>query len=281
MSDEHDPIEAAGDEAAGDDEETLEVEVVAVDAPGDAHDNDDQAARQLAQRLAALPELEMRQSAFLRYLDEREADGVVPVLARIQHLGRKGGPPFDVALLAMASTLSRDMVPYQELAELYRAAKDGGFATLGQLFFSGGGSEEPPPEPRDRDEQRMLTLGHRKTMARSTDRDVLDRLLRDPEVPVVHNLLENPRLVERDVVQLAARRPTKPEVQRVIFSSRRWIRRYAVKRSLVLNPYTPTELAIRLLGFLTSTDLRLVRQTPTLPVAVRQAAEQLANDRRG
>jgi hypothetical protein len=245
------------------------------------HLDEAQAAKLLAQRLSALPALEMRQSALLRYLDERDADDIVPVLARIQHFGRKGGPPFDVALLAMASTLSRDMLPYSTLAELYRAAKDGGFPTLAQLFFSGGGHEEPPPEPRDRDEQRMLTLGHRKTMARSNDRDVLDRLLRDPEVSVVPHLLENPRLVERDVVHLAARRPTEPEVQRVIFGSKRWIRRYAVKRTLVLNPYTPTELAIRLLGFLTSPDLRLVRQTPTLSAAVRQAAEQLAHQRQG
>ncbi|PID39183.1 MAG: hypothetical protein CSB49_01935 [Proteobacteria bacterium] len=277
MSDEHDPIATAGDDEAT---EMTNIEVVAVDEHGDARGVEEaRAAKTLALGLAALPELEMRQSAFLRYLHERDAAAVVPVLARIQQLGRKGGPPFDVALLAMASTLSRDLVPYEALAELYRAAKDGGFATLGQLFFSGGGHEQPPPEPRDRDEQRLLTLGHRKTMARSTDRDVLDRLLRDPEVPVVHNLLENPRLVERDVVQLAARRPTDPEVQRVIFSSRRWICRYAVKRALVLNPYTPTELAIRLLGFLTSMDLKLVRQTPTLSETVRQAAEQLATDR--
>lgn len=117
-------------------------------------------------------------------------------------------------------------------------------------------------------------------MARLQDRQVLDRLLHDPEVPVIRNLLLNPRLVERDVVQLAARRPTDPEVQRTIFAAPRWIRCYAVKRALVLNPYTPTELSIRLLGFLTLPDLKSLDQTPTLPLAVRAAARELVRSKR-
>jgi len=234
----------------------------------------EQAATRLARHLAALPAPEMRHVAFLRYLEETDLDQAVSVLARIQQLGRQGGPPFDVALLAVAGALGRELIRYEQLAELYRAAKEGGFDALGQLFFSGT-SEAARPKARE-DEQRELTLGHRKSMARSVDPNVLGRLLLDPELPVVRHLLENPRLVERDIVQLAARRPADPEIQREIFASSRWIARYSVKRPLVLNPRTPTEIAIRLLGFFVAGDLRLVQQSPTLPQAVRDAAEQLA-----
>ncbi len=238
-----------------------------------------QRSRHLARRLAALPAIEMRQAAFLRYLDEHAAHEVVPILAYIQRLGRKGGPPFDVAFLAVAAALGNNRLPYAQLAELYGVAKEQGYDTLGHIFFNDA-SLGPRATPLDRDEQRELTLGHRKTLARGTDRDVLHRLLIDPEVPVVRNLLENPRLVERDVVLLAARRPTDPDIQRVIFASSRWIRRYAVKRALVLNPYTPADLALRLLGFFTASDLRLVQQSPNLPEIVREAARNLDQERR-
>lgn len=236
--------------------------------------SEEREASRLAKQLAALPAPEMRHHALLRYLAETPPEAAVPVLSRIQLLGRQGGPPFDVALLAMAGLLSHELLPYERIAELYRAAKEAGQDALGQLFFSGS-SEGPAHEPRRRDDQRELTLGHRKTLARLQDRQVLDRLLHDPEVPVIRNLLLNPRLVERDVVQLAARRPTDPEVQRAIFAAPRWIRCYAVKRALVLNPYSPTELSIRLLGFLTLPDLKSLGQTPTLPLVVRDAAQEL------
>jgi hypothetical protein len=48
-----------------------------------------------------------------------------------------------------------------------------------------------------------------------------------------------------------------------------------VKRSLILNPSTPTELSVRLLGFLNGSDLRLVHSSPTLPAPVREAAGRL------
>ena len=72
------------------------------------------------------------------------------------------------------------------------------------------------------------------------------------------------------------RRPTDPEVQREIFRSQRWIARYRVKRALVLNPYTPSDIAARLLAFLARPDLRLVAESPTLPPQLREAAEHLA-----
>ena len=93
--------------------------------------------------------------------------------------------------MAIAAALNGDRVPYEHLAELYRAAKEQGYHTLSQLFFTGS-TLDLPPAPLDRDEQRELTLGHRKSLARSMDRDVLLRLLRDPEAAVVRNLLENP-----------------------------------------------------------------------------------------
>ncbi|MCU1281880.1 MAG: hypothetical protein JWM53_5426, partial [bacterium] len=54
--------------------------------------------------------------------------------------------------------------------------------------------------------------------------------------------------------------------------SERFIARYAVKRALVLNPYTPTDLAARLVVLLTRTDQQAVANDPSLSDPVRDAA---------
>jgi hypothetical protein len=229
-------------------------------------------ALELARRLAALPEPAMREHVLLEYLRGTAHDQAAPVLHEIYLFGREGGPPFNIALLCIASTLSKEILGYAATTGLYEAAKAQRLEALTELFLS----NQPGPMPfARREEQLELTLGHRKWMARTTDRDVLQRLLANPEPEVVHNLLFNPRITEQDVVLLAARRPAYGEVQFEIFGSHRWIRRYNVKRALVLNPYTPSDIALRLVSFLNRSDLRLVVSSPTLGAALRQAAGRL------
>jgi hypothetical protein len=231
-------------------------------------------ATQLARKLVALPDPLMRERVLAEYLEQTAPAPAVAVLDEILVLGRRGGPPFNVGLLALAGLLSQELLGYERLATLYAAAKADGREALMQLFLSS--REEEEHAARETEPDRELTLGHRKWMARSTQREVFEKLLRDPEPDVVSILLQNPRLIERDVVRLAARRPTTAVLQWQIFAARRWIARYNVKRALVLNPDTPTELAIRLMGFLNARDLRLVRTSPTLAEAVREAATRLA-----
>lgn len=225
----------------------------------------------LARKLAALPEPAMRAHVLQEYLDHTEPAAAVQVLAEIQVLGRQGGPPFDVSLVALATVLTREMVPYEQLQGLYSEAKSAGLEQLLELFFSSK-DEKEFVQPRDKQLQRDYTLGHRKWQARDTRRDVLARLLQDPEPEVIPNLLRNPKVTERDVVLLTARRPTDPQILQHIFNSPRWITRYSVKRALVLNPYTPSAISIRLLALLTRQDQRLVRSMSNLPPTVQQAA---------
>ncbi len=233
-------------------------------------------ATRMARKLAALPEPAMRAHVLQEYLGGVDPAEAIHVLAEIQVRGRQGGPPFDVALVALATVLNRELLSYELLKDLYLEAKDAGLELLLELFFTG--KEENTYNARD-EAQRDYTLGHRKWLARDTNRDVLARLLQDPEPAVMPNLLRNPRITERDVVLLAARRPVDPKVLQHIFDSPRWIPRYAIKRALVLNPYSPTSISIRLLGLLTSRDQRLVQGISNLPRSVQHTAAKLLEQR--
>ena len=123
-------------------------------------------------------------------------------------------------------------------------------------------------------EGRALTLGERKSLARGRDRFMIDRLLRDPHPQVIRNVLCNPRVIEDDIIRLAARRPTYPDVQGEIARSPRWGHRPRVRLALVQNPFTPTAISVPLIALLLRPDLESVVAATNLSVTVRAAAAE-------
>lgn len=234
-------------------------------------------ALRLARRLAALPEPAMRQEALARFLEARDPAEAVEVLAHLQGCELAGGVE-RVARHALQRLLGAGRLSYETLAQLYRAAKLAEHSGVALALLSDREvSRRSGSAARD---DRELTLGHRKSLARSSRRETLERLLRAPEAPVIEVLLHNPRLTERDVVQLAARRPSDPAVLAEIAASPRWTARKSVRRALVLNPNTPPALGARLLPLLDRRELLLVRASPSLAPALREAALQLASKAR-
>lgn len=142
-------------------------------------------------------------------------------------------------------------------------------------------------EPRDPHERptanlppgRTITLGERKSLARGRDRFMIDRLLRDPHPHVIAIVLGNPRVTEDDVIRLAAKRPTFPDVQGEIARSSRFGHRPRVRMALVQNPYTPTTISVPLVSLLLRPDLASVLEATELPPVVRAAAAELLRRR--
>ena len=118
---------------------------------------------------------------------------------------------------------------------------------------------------------RPLTLGERKSLARKHDRTLLARLLGDPHPDVIRGLLRNPRLTEADLVQLIARRPSRPEILTEIARAPRWVHRSRVRLALMLNPSMPADLAVPLASLLMRHELRLVAESTQLSDVVRAA----------
>jgi hypothetical protein len=140
----------------------------------------------------------------------------------------------------------------------------------------------PEPEERgglDPRGGRVLTLGERKALARGHDRFQLDRLLRDPHPAVIQNLLKNPRITEADVVRLAAKRPTYPDIQIEIAKSERWSPRPRVRLAIAQNPYTPTTVSVPLLALLLRHEINEIAHATDLPPIVRAAAIDLLERR--
>jgi hypothetical protein len=230
-------------------------------------------ALKLARRLVALPETMMRQRVLAEFLQATDLRQVVTVFDEFYRWGRQGGPPFNIALLTMVMVISSEELDYELKSNLYTIAKETGLTDFARLFYSESSSQTPQPSLRA--ENLELTLGHRKSLAHGHNRAVLERLLRHPEPEIMPHLLENSLITEADVIRLAAQRPGRSDVLKCIFYSKKWVVRYGVQRALVLNPTTPTDLSLKLLGFFNRQDLRLIRTTSILPPVIREAAKRL------
>jgi hypothetical protein len=196
-------------------------------------------------------------------------------------LVRRGadGAPYDLALYALGSLLDSGELGYEGHSDLYAAALARRDVALARMLLS---AERPPPgRPRrvpipGRTE---ITLGERKSLARATPsrlpREVFERLLRDDDPAVLAILLGNPRTTEADVVRIAARRPTSAQIQRTLYRCERFVQRYAVKRALAFNPYTPSDVAARLVPALTRPDTRALADDPQVAETIRKLARSL------
>ncbi len=210
----------------------------------------------------------------------RSSDVLSVVLARAQLRERPYGP----LLLRISLALSG-----AEEAQLKRAI--GAIAEvrgqIGLARFLGVFCAEPtaqrslldndldaPPDAKaqpDFGRGRPLALGERKSIARKRDRNLLNQVIRDPHPDVIRIVLDNPAIVEDDVVRLCAQRPIASAILLQVFQHPRWILRHRIRLTLALNPYTPESVTLQMLPHLGPADLKEIARSSQLSEQVRLA----------
>jgi hypothetical protein len=238
----------------------------------------------LVARLKAIREPALRRRALADWLATGDAEQWAETLAALLRRAVSTDDPDTAAAVdVLAHAVAEPALAYAQKKALYEAARSGGHDAVARLFLDASPNSpsddelaramqpERPVKPRGR----ALTLGERKSLARSHARDALTLLVKDPHPDVVAILLDNPHLVEDDVVRIAAARPGVAPTLAVVAKHARWSTRYAVRRALVLNPATPLHLAVRLATTLRPADLRELAGDPLIAPPVRTHAAQL------
>jgi hypothetical protein len=234
--------------------------------------------------LRSLPESAMRQKVLLQKFKDQKPEVLYAFLCELISGADRRSLPHLLVLQAATEAIANgegETCIYENLSEVYRLARERNATGVERLLIHARpqrGPLDPTQAPGD-PEYSKLTLGQRKFMARGRDRTKLGRLLVDSNPSVIRNLLRNPRLTEQDVVALATRRPNHAEILKEIFRSRFGIR-YRVRLSLVCNPYTPTDLALKLLEFLLHRDLGAVATDGSLHPLVKEEAKRIQDARR-
>ena len=220
-------------------------------------------------RLARLVEI-------IKTVEVREA---VELLQAIMDRAESRDPTcMELALALLDIERYQSELGYERIADIYTLAARCGYERVQQLVATQNARKKLEYIGVD-NEFLERTLGERKMLAATTrERNELDRLLFDRNPQVVERLLTNSRLVERDVVKIAAMRPAPKEVLAVLVASPKWIARYEVKKALISNPYTAVNVALSLLRFMLRGDLKEVSIDTSLAEEVRQAAAARLRD---
>lgn len=222
----------------------------------------------------------MRGRAFLEKISREPPLVTLEMLHSLEIMARRRHPAAQKLFLQLLDEqLVADFFNGDEISEIWRLGRLRGYQKILEAFFYTSGfdsrlNETPrlPPDIRD------IPLGRRRSMARTGIITVLDRLLLDNDVAVIRNLLANPRLTETEVVRLAARTPNTSAILSLVASHRRWISRYAVKKALVYNPYTPISISAPLLRFLLREDLVELSRRSSVNCILRRSAGRLLEE---
>jgi len=221
----------------------------------------------------------MRRELVLEALEARSADGCFALVHAALHRPAGEAPGLELLRETVLTVLvhggATRPLPYPLLEELYAAAAERGDDLLTRLLRTPA-SEQPMVDPTGAlpHEVGEIPLGVRRSLAKSAEKHMLEKLLLDPDLLVIRHLLDNPRITEEDVIRIASRRPIPGSTLNEIAESRRWATRQRVRVALARNPYCPTDVALRILGSLPLRELRELRTDATLDSEIRRHAEQ-------
>jgi hypothetical protein len=234
-------------------------------------------ADRLRRVLLSLPDITLRVGWLRAHLSELRDTEAADVLSSLCEDAERADPESREALLVVAILLAATGdSPFVD--RLREHAEERRLLSLARLLRRSSDtalrSRSEPPIP-DYGTGRELTVGERRSLARSNDRKVLSKLLRDPHPLVLRQLLGNPRLTEDDVVRLVARRPLHAATVDALADSPRWLRSQRIRLTLLLNPGTPEAVSMPLLAVCTRCELVEVLHGVDAPLTLRGAAREL------
>jgi regulator of extracellular matrix RemA (YlzA/DUF370 family) len=127
----------------------------------------------------------------------------------------------------------------------------------------------------------FMTTKDRMKLAMKGDREARSILIRDSNKVVCSAVVNNPRITEQEIENVAAMRTVSDEVLRLISINRGWARNYSIIHNLARNPKTPIPTAMNILLRIRTKDLVILSQNRNVSETVRRQAHRLVSNRSG
>ncbi len=236
----------------------------------------EQLVRRLVKTAAQVLDPTMRKHFLVRKFRELDDEQIAEAIHRIQVRALQGdGPAGAVVAGGLDAAVMLRELGKVRVGRIFHEASRRDYQTVCNLFRS----LKPAKSPKGDEDAFLkyglpdLTIGERKVAARSFEPDRLNRVGFDSDPLVIRQLLKNPRLVEKMVVDVAARRPNYPAVLEEIYRAVKWRSRPEVRVALVRNPYTAPQIAMALVPMLKRRELLDVVNDGGVHAEVCQAAE--------
>jgi regulator of extracellular matrix RemA (YlzA/DUF370 family) len=127
----------------------------------------------------------------------------------------------------------------------------------------------------------FMNVKDRMKLAMKGDREARSILIRDSNRIVATAVVQNPRVTDQEVENIASMRTVADEVLRLIALNRNWARQYPIIHNLVRNPRTPIPTVLSTLPRIRTKDLKNLMQNRNVSEATRRQAQRLSQTRSG
>jgi hypothetical protein len=232
-------------------------------------------------RVARLDEVDMRVGLICERLESLRDEDAVRLLDEAYQAAVGGGAQGQLVFLASGWALFDPRVEPRR-PDFGAAARDAGLHQVADFVAPPTDDEAALQDKRrvpDFGRGRPLTLGERKSLARTHDRSLIQRVVRDPHPDVVRILLDNPSLTEEDVVRICAARPNHSSVLQTVYRHRRWVVQYRPRNAIVRNPDTPLDTALLLAPLLRKSELKEAATSSELTPVLRLSCRTIVETR--
>ncbi len=127
----------------------------------------------------------------------------------------------------------------------------------------------------------FMNVKDRMKLGMKGDREARSILIRDSNRIVATAVINNPRITDQEVENIASMRTVADEVLRLIAAKAAWARSYPIIHNLARNPRTPIPTVVNILPRIRSKDLLSLSQNRNVSEGVRRQAMRLNQTRSG
>jgi hypothetical protein len=119
----------------------------------------------------------------------------------------------------------------------------------------------------------QMSVSEKIKLATLGNKEARTLLLRDSNKLVCMAAATSPRMTDGEILSLANSRTVNADVLRYIYSSREFVKVYAIKTSLVKNPKVPLPTALRLMYTLQEKDIKELARDRNVPQTIQSQAK--------
>lgn len=100
-------------------------------------------------------------------------------------------------------------------------------------------------------------------------------LLREPNRMIQLFVLDNPRITDGELTDIAKNSQVDEQVLRTLASNSQWMKSYSMKLTVCLNPKVPLDISLKWFKFLTDKDLQNIARSKMVPSVLATQARKL------
>lgn len=143
--------------------------------------------------------------------------------------------------------------------------------------------EEPPTEEEKLSLYQMLqtlNVAQKIKVALKGNKEARGLLIKDKNKLVACAVVKNPRITDKEVLNMCQNKSVQDEILRIICLNAQWTRHYSVQNALANNPKTPFQNALRFMKMLNMTDLKKLSKNKNAHSQIQKMAKAFYNTKR-